>query len=53
VTYSVAGAGASTNAPGIVWNEYIRGIQSYGIKQVEWTTQVSGLGVNVRFSQGL
>lgn len=53
VTYSVAGTTASTYAPGIVWNEYIRGNLSYGIKQVEWTTQVSGLGVSVRFSQGL
>ncbi len=53
VTYSVAGPTASTYASGVVWSEYIRGIQSYGIKQVDWTTLVSGLGVSVRFSQGL
>jgi hypothetical protein len=53
VTYSVAGSGAGAYAPGIVWSEYIRGILSYGIQQVDWNTQVSGQGISVRFSQGL
>lgn len=53
VTYSVAGSGAGPYTPGVVWSEYIRGILSYGIQQVDWSTQVSGQGVNVRFSQGL
>jgi hypothetical protein len=53
VTYSALGATASVNTAGVAWDDYTRGILNYGIKQVDWATQVSGEGVSVRFSQGL
>lgn len=53
LNYSVLGSTASTNAPGIAWLEYTRGILGNSIKQVDWATPVAGEGVSVRFSQGL
>jgi hypothetical protein len=53
VTYSVAGAVASSYVSKIEWKEYTRNILSDDIKNIEWSTLVSDLGISARFSTGL